>query len=64
VQVGSTVLTDDWRNYPRMDQRGFQHLALRRGPNTAVGCQLFRWVHITLSNSKRFLLGTHHKIGP
>ncbi len=47
-----------------MDQRGFQHLALRRGPNTAVGCQLFPWVNITLPNSKRFLLGTHHKIGP
>ena len=23
---------------------------------------LFPWVHITLSNLKRFLLGTHHKV--
>ena len=60
----STVLTDDWRNCPRMDQKGFEHLALRRGPHTAVRCQLFPWVHITLSNLKRFLLGTHHKIVP
>jgi transposase-like protein len=64
VQVRSTVLTDDWRNCPRMDQKGFEHLALRRGPHAAVRCQLFPWVHITLSNLKRFLLGTHHKIVP
>ena len=25
---------------------------------------LFPWVHITLSNLKRFLLGTHHQVDP
>lgn len=64
IQPGSAILTDAWRSYRGLEEKGFQHVAVRRGPDPAAACQLFPWVHITLSNLKRFLLGTHHKVGP
>jgi transposase-like protein len=64
VQSGSAILTDAWRSYRGIERKGFQHLTLRRGLDPAAGSRLFPWVHITLSNLKRFLLGTHHKVGP
>jgi transposase-like protein len=64
VQPGSRVLSDGWRGYQGLEQQGFQHTAtpLHGDPETAH--RLFPWVHITLSNLKRFLLGTHHKVEP
>jgi len=62
AQPGSTLLTDAWSGYRGIEQKGFRHLPLRRGSDPATRCQLLPWVHITLSNLKRFLLGTHHKV--
>lgn len=62
AEVGSVILTDAWRSYRGLEAKGFQHHTLRRGPDPAAAFQLFPWVHITLSNLKRFLLGTHHKV--
>ena len=31
---------------------------------TDISYRHLPWVHITLSNLKRFLLGTHHKVEP
>lgn len=64
VQVGSAILTDAWQSYRGIEAKGFQHLPLRRGSDPAASSRLFPWVHITLSNLKRFLLGTHHKVEP
>ena len=61
VRPGSAVLTDRFASYSGLSARGFSHVAipLRDDPQTAG--RFFPWVHITLSNLKRFLLGTHHK---
>jgi hypothetical protein len=58
AQTGSRLLSGGWPGYRGLEQRGFQHTALplRGDPNAAH--RLFPWVHITLSNLKRFLLGT------
>jgi len=62
AEVGSVILTDAWRSYRGIEAKGFQHRPLRRGPDPAAAFRLFPWVHVTLSNLKRFLLGTHHKV--
>ena len=64
VRPGSHILTDAWRSYGNLEAEGFPHTTLRRGPDPAASHRLFPWVHITLSNLKRFLLGTHHKAEP
>ncbi len=64
VQVGSRVLSDGWSGYRGLEQRGFQHTALPLRGDSKAAPRLFPWVHITLSNLKRFLLGTHHKVEP
>jgi len=64
AQVGSRVLSDGWPGYRGLEQRGFQHTALPLRGDAKAAHRLFPWVHITLSNLKRFLLGTHHKVEP
>jgi transposase-like protein len=61
VQQESVVITDGFRGYSGLTPRGFAHVAipLRDDPETLR--RFLPWVHITLSNLKRFLLGTHHK---
>jgi transposase-like protein len=62
AEAGSVILTDAWRSYRGLEAKGFEHRAVRRGPERAAAFRLFPWVHIMLSNLKRFLLGTHHKV--
>src|SRR5271157_4499843 len=64
VQPGSRVLSDGWRGYQGLEQQGFQHAATPVHGDLEAAHRLFPWVHITLSNLKRFLLGTHHKVEP
>jgi transposase-like protein len=64
VQPGSRILSDGWRGYRGLDQHGFQHTSTPLQGDAEAAHRLFPWVHITLSNLKRFLLGTHHKVEP
>jgi len=61
LEPESAVLTDRFPSYRRLSSRGFAHAALRLGGEGKLADRYFPWVHITLSNLKRFLLGTHHK---
>jgi transposase-like protein len=62
VKPGSHVLSDGWHGYRRLKQKGFEHTATAISKQEEPAHVLFPWVHITLSNLKRFLLGTHHKV--
>ena len=62
VKPGSHVLSDGWHGYRRLKQKGFEHTATAISKQDEPAHSLFPWVHITLSNLKRFLLGTHHKV--
>ena len=64
IKAGSKILTDGWTGYAGLDRQGFQHIATPLHGDKEACHQLFPWVHITLSNLKRFLLGTHHKVEP
>jgi transposase-like protein len=62
VKPGSHILSDGWHGYRRLKQKGFEHTATAISKQNEPAHELFPWVHITLSNLKRFLLGTHHKV--
>jgi transposase-like protein len=62
VKPGSHILSDGWHGYRRLKQKGFEHTATAISKQGEPAHVLFPWVHITLSNLKRFLLGTHHKV--
>ncbi len=57
-------MSDGWRRYQGLEPQDFQHTAPPLHLNPEAANRLFPWVHITLSNLKRFLLGTHHKVKP
>jgi transposase-like protein len=56
--------TDAWVGYGGLSWRGFPHAAIPLGDDHGLMKRFFPWVHILLSNLKRFLLGTHHKPQP
>ncbi len=62
IEPGSHVLTDGWNGYWHVQQSGFAHTAIDLSKQGQPAHKLFPWVHITLSNLKRFLLGTHHTV--
>ena len=64
VEPGSHILSDGWNGYRRIGAQGFTHTATVIAHQTEAAHKLFPWVHITLSNLKRFLLGTHHQVNP
>ena len=55
-------MSDGWPGYQGLEQHGFPHIATPLHGDSEAAHRLFPWVHITLSNLKRFLLGTHHKV--
>jgi transposase-like protein len=62
IEPGSHVLTDGWNGYWHVEQNGFVHTAIELSKQDQPAHKLFPWVHITLANLKRFLLGTHHTV--
>ena len=61
VQGHSAVWTDGWWSYRGLSPRGYAHAAIPLREGREMVERFFPWVHIALSNLKRFLLGTHHR---
>jgi len=62
ISAGSRILSDGWGGYRKLDEKGFEHTATVISGQEKSAHTLFPWVHISLSNLKRFLLGTHHQV--
>jgi transposase-like protein len=62
VAPGSRILSDGWSGYRKLEEKGFEHTATVISGQSEPAHKLFPWVHIALSNLKRFLLGTHHGV--
>jgi len=62
VASGSQILSDGWGGYRKLNEKGFEHTATVLASQEKPAHTLFPWVHISLSNLKRFLLGTHHQV--
>ena len=55
VAPGSTIETDGWQGYHRLEEAGYTHHIVR----TEVADKLLPHVHLVVSLLKRWLLGTH-----
>ena len=64
AKQGSTIRTDGLGSYKDLPQKGFNHDKTVFRPDRYRSSKALPWVHILASNSKRFLLSTHHHVSP
>jgi transposase-like protein len=63
VAPGSTILTDGWGAYRRLTAIGYVHEPhVQESPGDAVA--LLPWVHVVISNFKRWILDVFHGVSP
>ena len=62
IAPGQRVHTDGWTGYNGLSGLGHDHHAEIVPPHQAH--EKLPWVHIAISNAKRFLLGTYHGVSP
>ena len=60
VQAGSTVRTDGWPSYSRLEALGYRHEVTVTAGNKDLLGTVFPAVHRVASLLKRWLMGTHH----
>ena len=64
IRAGSTLRTDGLPSYGTAGKRGYTHDRQVLGGDMARTAKVLPWVHVLASNSKRFLLATHHGVAP
>jgi len=57
VETGSTIQTDGWSGYSKLNDIGLNHIVVRENPN--IGDDLLPHAHRVASLLKRWLLGTY-----
>lgn len=60
VAPGQTIRTDGWVGYNGLAELGYRHHAETTPGHEAH--EKLPWVHIAISNAKRFVLGTYHGV--
>lgn len=61
INTGSAIVTDGWRGYQGLDERGYHHLPVVLGmPENAS--KVLPWVHIVVANFKRWVLDAFHGV--
>jgi len=61
IQPGSTVRTDGWRSYGALPAAGYRHEPHVQ-PTPQAASELLPWVHIVISNFKRWQLDVFHGV--
>jgi len=62
VEPGSTIRTDAWRGYNRLDELGYEHDVVNLSRSEELADELLPLVHRVASLLKRWLLGTHQGV--
>ena len=62
-KAGSTIITDGWAGYFKLDRDGWKHV-IREGENSRAVAEQLVHVHRVFSNLKAWLIGTHHGVSP
>lgn len=63
IAQGTTVRTDGWGGYDRLDiECGVRHAAVVEGGDPEVAEKHLPLIHLVFSNLKAWLLGTHHAV--
>ncbi len=60
IAPAQRIRTDGYKSYAGLTEMGHQHDGTPVPPNKAS--ENLPWVHIAISNAKRFLLGTYHGV--
>jgi transposase-like protein len=64
VAPGTQIITDDWKGYAGLGERGYAHLAIAERGDPRVADVFLPIVHLVFSNLKSWLNGTHHGVSP
>jgi len=62
VQPGTLVITDDWKGYNDLGNRGYKHLAVAERGDPQVAEEFLPIIHLVFSNLKTWVRGTHHGV--
>lgn len=60
VEPGATILTDAWKGYNGLEERGYKHIKTNLSDSGDPAHVVMPGVHRVASLLKRWLLGTHH----
>lgn len=63
ISKDSTVVTDNHKSYKKLIDVVKEHFAIQCY-DRSVSSEVLPWVHIAISNAKRWLLGVHHNVKP
>lgn len=58
VQPEAVIKTDGWKSYSGLKKEGYNHETISMSTDEKA----LPWVHMLISNAKRFLIGTHHGV--
>ncbi len=64
VAHGASIITDDWRGYGKLGERGYSHTAVAERGDMQVAETFLPVIHLVFSNLKTWLRGTHHGVSP
>jgi len=64
VLPGSLIVTDGWRAYNALAERGYEHLPAAESGEAKVAEEYLPIVHLVFSNLKGWLRGCHHGVSP
>lgn len=63
IKENSTIKTDGWLGYNNLDKKGYEHVRrVQQGRKDAS--KLLPWVHVVISNFKRWILDIFHGVSP
>lgn len=64
VEETTMVVTDDWKGYSGLAERGYDHLPVAERGSAQVAEDYLPLIHLVFSNLKSWIVGVHHGVEP
>jgi transposase-like protein len=62
VEESTFVVTDDWKGYSSLKERGYDHLPVAEKGSAKIAEDYLPLIHLVFSNLKSWLIGVHHGV--